>query len=181
MVPNSHSLQPRICRAAGGSYQDGQLGECCPFIGERCVYDLLSGAHAWPISSNCNFEPSCKTCLIAGGTFGSCDFVFIPLLVYEKAKTNSLAASNRDDVLYKFLLTHGADPRLTDEHHRTAVNLTPRLSFLSTSPSLSLLLLRCKRRQQHPALGHPAPRFRPHPPPYPLPPLSRQPHQRAGI
>lgn len=98
----------------------------------------------------------------------------------EKKKTISLAASNRDDVLFKFLLTHGADPKLTDEHHRTAVNLTLRLSFLSTSPSLSLLLLRCKRRQQHPALGHPAPRIRPHPPPHPPPPLSRQPHQRAG-
>lgn len=38
---------------------------------------------AMPRNSNYEAELSCRSCLIAAGTFGSCDSVFIPVLVYD--------------------------------------------------------------------------------------------------
>lgn len=100
---------------------------------------------AMSISSNYKVKPSCKT-------VGRLDLaiLYLSLLWYTTKdfwlpKTYSLAALNRDDIFFKFLLTHGAGPNFTDEHHRTAVSLSSRPSFLPTSPSLSLLL-RCKSR-----------------------------------
>lgn len=36
-------------------------------------------------NSNYEAELSCRSCLIAAGTFGSCDPVFIPVLVYDRS------------------------------------------------------------------------------------------------